>query len=82
MLQIDGESGIKYSAKEMYNGIVRLAYLLQKLNIKEGDVVGICSENRYEFVLTMFATFCLNATVAPLNITYTESMEMLSFISN
>lgn len=39
---------------------------------KPGDVVGICSENRLEFAVTVYATILLGATVAPVNVTYTE----------
>lgn len=39
---------------------------------KAGDVVGICSENRLEFAVTVYATILLGATVAPVNVTYTE----------
>lgn len=72
IILINGVSGQKYSGRTIYNSIIRLAHCLQKLDIKEGDVVGICSENRYEFLVTLFASLCLNAAVAPLNVTYTE----------
>lgn len=40
--------------------------------VKEGDVIGLCSENRLEFPVVVFAAFCLGATIAPLNVTYTD----------
>lgn len=46
--------------------------LQQHFGIKSGDVISICSENRIEFGLTIYAAFLIGATVAPLNNTYTE----------
>lgn len=46
--------------------------LRQVLNVKPHEVIGLCSENRIEFSITMYAAFALNAIVAPLNTTYTE----------
>ncbi|XP_055378124.1 uncharacterized protein LOC129609903 [Condylostylus longicornis] len=68
----DGLTGKNISAIELRKKIIRLTYCLEKLGVREGDVVGICSENRFEFVITIFSIFCLNATAAPLNVTYTE----------
>lgn len=45
---------------------------LSYLNVKEGDVVGLSSENCFDYIVVLFATFCLSATASPLNITYTE----------
>lgn len=56
----------------MHDSIVRLAYVLKHLGVKSNDVVGLSSENCIEFAITLFATFALNATVAPLNVTYSE----------
>lgn len=56
----------------MYNSIVRLAHVLKHLGIKSNDVVGLSSENCVEYAITLFAAFAVNATVAPLNVTYSE----------
>lgn len=40
--------------------------------MKQGDVIGICSENRLEYPILAYATFCLGATIAPMNVTYTD----------
>lgn len=40
--------------------------------IEEGDVISICCENRLEYPIIVFAALCLGATIAPLNITYTD----------
>lgn len=53
--------------------VIRLVKSLSNVfGVKEGDVIGLCSENRLEFPVVVFAAFCLGATVAPLNITYTD----------
>lgn len=56
----------------MYESIVRLAHVLKHLGIKNNDVIGLSSENSVEFAITLFASFAVNATVAPLNVTYSE----------
>lgn len=48
--------------------------------MKEGDVIGLCSENRLEFPIVVFATICLGATLAPLNVTYTDRKRTFYFL--
>uniref|UniRef100_T1GTM7 Luciferin 4-monooxygenase n=1 Tax=Megaselia scalaris TaxID=36166 RepID=T1GTM7_MEGSC len=43
------------------------------MNINPGDVIAISSENRYEFAVIAFGTLFMNATLAPLNVSYTPS---------
>lgn len=45
--------------------------------VKEGDVIGLYSENRLEFPVVIFAAFCLGATIAPINVTYTDRKWLL-----
>ncbi|XP_034485397.1 4-coumarate--CoA ligase 1 [Drosophila innubila] len=71
-VMIDAVSGTEYSAKFMYDSIVRLAQILQKLGVKHNDVVGLSSENSVGFAIAMFAGFAVGATVAPLNVTYSD----------
>lgn len=47
--------------------------LREKFDIKCGDKIGVCSENRFEFAVTWYAILALGCTMAPLNVTYTES---------
>lgn len=56
----------------MYDAIIRCAYVLKHLGVKSNDVVGLSSENSVEFAIALFAAFAVNATVAPLNVTYSE----------
>lgn len=61
------------TASELRSKIIQCAKVLQlQYNIKEGDVIGIYSENRLEFPVIVYAAFCLGATVTPLNVTYTQ----------
>ncbi|KAH8383371.1 hypothetical protein KR009_008251 [Drosophila setifemur] len=69
---IDALNGVEYTASYMHKSITRLAYILQKLGVKQNDVIGLSSENGVEFALAAFAGFAVGATVAPLNITYSE----------
>lgn len=71
-VMIDAVSGTEYKANFMYDSIVRLAHILQKLGVKHNDVVGLSSENSVGFAIAMFAGFAVGATVAPLNVTYSD----------
>ncbi|EDW98995.1 4-coumarate--CoA ligase 1 [Drosophila yakuba] len=69
---VDAVNGVEYTASFMHKSIVRLAYILQKLGVKQNDVVGLSSENNVNFAVAMFAGFAVGATVAPLNVTYSD----------
>ncbi|XP_017015886.1 luciferin 4-monooxygenase [Drosophila takahashii] len=69
---VDAVNGVEYTASYMHKSIVRLAYILQKLGVKQNDVVGLSSENSVNFAVAMFAGFAVGATVAPLNVTYSD----------
>lgn len=59
---------------------IRLAKSLQlKFGVKEGDIIGLCSENRLEYPVIIFAALYLGATVAPLNVTYTKRTAHFTF---
>lgn len=74
-LQIDGITDREFTANEILGQTAHLAKCMrEKLNVKSGDTIGICSENRIEFVVTAFATIALGATLAPFNTTYTEGI--------
>ncbi|XP_037953679.1 4-coumarate--CoA ligase 1 [Teleopsis dalmanni] len=72
VMMIDAVTGVEYTAKFIYDSIVRLANILTSMGVKSGDVVSISSENSVEFAIALFATFALNATAAPINVTYSE----------
>lgn len=65
-------SGKSINSAQLLQRSVRLAECLQAAGVGVGDVIGLSSENRPEFAVPVFASFLLGATLAPLNITYTE----------
>lgn len=69
-MQINAANGETLTSNELRSRSIRVAECLQHAGIKEGDVVSICSENRFEFMITLYGTVFLGATVAPLNTTY------------
>ncbi|XP_012160201.1 luciferin 4-monooxygenase isoform X1 [Ceratitis capitata] len=71
-VMIDAVTGQEYTAKYMYDSVVRMAHVLKHLGVKSGDVVGLSSENSIRFAIVLYASFAVNASVAPLNVTYSE----------
>lgn len=70
---MDGITGKEYSAKQILSDATHLAILLrQSFNLKAGDKISVCSENRYEFAITIHAAHFLGVTIAPINNSYTE----------
>lgn len=70
---MDGVSGVQLTRAEVRQRVIQLASsLAARYQVRAGDVVGICCENRLEFPIIAFATMCLGATLAPLNVTYTD----------
>ncbi|XP_053678264.1 luciferin 4-monooxygenase-like [Anopheles nili] len=70
---IDGVFGTEVTYRELLEQGARLAVCLrQQVGIRSGDVIGIVSENRLEFPAVLVGAFLLGATVAPINLTYTE----------
>lgn len=72
MYQIDGITSQELTYNELKTRSIRYAECLQAEGVQEGDVVGLCSENRMDFTCALFGTILLGATVAPLNLTYSE----------
>lgn len=69
-LQIDYHTGHKVSYKELLEETVSAAVGLQSMGLNRGDVVGICSENRPEFVTAVMGAICCGAVVTVLNPQY------------
>ncbi|XP_055531065.1 uncharacterized protein LOC129721953 [Wyeomyia smithii] len=70
---IDGVYGTELRYLELLEQAARLGECLRSVaGVQVGDVVGIVSENRLEFPPVLFAAFFVGATVAPINLTYTE----------
>lgn len=71
--QIDGVTSQELTFNELKTRSIRFAECLQSEGVVEGDVVALCSENRIDFTCALFGAIYLGATVAPLNLTYSES---------
>lgn len=69
---VSGETGESLSAVELVAKCIEMAKALKAVGVRQGDVVSIVSENRFEFVFVSLATIFLNATLAPLNNSYSE----------
>lgn len=72
MVQIDGLSGEEVTAVQLRDRSIHLAQCLIAAGVKPGDRIGICAENRFEFAYVLFGTLIVGATLAPMNVTYTE----------
>ncbi|XP_055903336.1 uncharacterized protein LOC129939373 [Eupeodes corollae] len=72
VMMTDASTGNQYTRKYIHDRIIRLAYILQKLGVKDGDVIGICGENSIDYAVVLYAAFALGATAAPFNATYSE----------
>lgn len=60
------------TAMELRDRSIQLAQCLIAAGITPGDRIGICAENRFEFAYVLFGTLIVGATLAPMNVTYTE----------
>jgi 4-coumarate--CoA ligase len=69
---VDGITSEETSYLEIRARAIRLARKLQASGITKNDVISIVSENRIEFPVALFAVFLCGATVAPINLTYSE----------
>lgn len=71
---MDGRTGAELSASQLRDASVRVAQSLLMSNIRPGDVIGICAENRFEYAYVMFGCLFVGATLTPMNVSYTERM--------
>ncbi|KFB36727.1 luciferin 4-monooxygenase [Anopheles sinensis] len=70
---IDGVYGTTLTYLELLERGSQLAECLRTVvGIRSNDVVGLVSENRLDFPVVVVASFLLGATVAPINLTYSE----------
>uniref|UniRef100_A0A182T271 Luciferin 4-monooxygenase n=1 Tax=Anopheles maculatus TaxID=74869 RepID=A0A182T271_9DIPT len=70
---IDGVYGTEITYTELLEQGARVAECLRReVGIRSGDVIGLVSENRLEFPTVLIGSFLLGATVAPINLTYSE----------
>lgn len=68
-----GITGQQLSAIELMNKSITISKALLAAGIKQGDIVSVISESRFDYVFVLFGTIFINCTLAPLNHTYTSS---------
>ncbi|XP_055706064.1 uncharacterized protein LOC129803490 [Phlebotomus papatasi] len=69
---IDGLTGRKVFYRAIKEKALNLAEFFRQIGIKEGDVIGICSENRLEFSITLYGALFIGATIVGINYFYNE----------
>ncbi|XP_049876868.1 uncharacterized protein LOC126374335 [Pectinophora gossypiella] len=69
---IDGITGEKITFNELAQKVLNTAASLIQLGVKRRDVVSICSENRIEFMITVFATIYIGAVANFVNCAYSK----------
>lgn len=65
-----GVTGRTLSANELLNKSLEISKALLAAGIKQGDIVSVVSECRFDYVFVLFGTIFINCVVAPLNHTY------------
>ncbi|XP_050095503.1 luciferin 4-monooxygenase-like [Anopheles aquasalis] len=69
----DGLFGTQATYLELLEQGARMAECLRTVaGVRSGDAVGLASENRLEFPVVVIGAFLLGASVAPVNLTYSE----------
>jgi acyl-CoA synthetase (AMP-forming)/AMP-acid ligase II len=69
---VDGVTSDEYTYLQIRSRAIRLARTMQAAGVGKHDVVSIVSENRIELPVTLIAAFLCGATVAPINLTYSD----------
>ncbi|XP_026319421.1 4-coumarate--CoA ligase 1-like [Hyposmocoma kahamanoa] len=69
---IDGVTEEKITYEDMAQQILDVAQSLNRLGVKKGEVVAIYSENRIEFIVTIYAIIYIGAIVTFINNGYSK----------
>ncbi|XP_061728907.1 luciferin 4-monooxygenase-like isoform X1 [Cydia pomonella] len=67
---VNGDTGEEVTFQQILNDVVGVATGLKKFGVQRGDVVGLCSESRIEYISTAIAVMCCGATVTAVNLQY------------
>jgi acyl-CoA synthetase (AMP-forming)/AMP-acid ligase II len=86
-LQVDAVTGETRTYADIMSAALSVADFLYSRGIRNGDVVGICSENSLNFILPLIGTLFIGATCAPLNPNYTlrkhkQKYSVVAFYAN
>ncbi|XP_044728018.1 4-coumarate--CoA ligase 1-like [Chrysoperla carnea] len=73
VLMIDSETEEVLTNQKLVQNVLQNIYVLQKLNLKAGDIICILSENRLEYFVPLIASLCLGITIATINPSLTDS---------
>lgn len=71
-MKINGLTNAVWTFEDMLKQTSLMAKVLHGAGVRRNDVIAVVAENRHEYPAISFGAFYLNATVAPLNVTYTE----------
>ncbi|CAG9798396.1 unnamed protein product [Chironomus riparius] len=69
---INGLTDQRWTFNDVLMESTKAAKALYGSGIRQNDVISILSDNRIEFAAISYGTLFLNATIAPINIAYTE----------
>jgi 4-coumarate--CoA ligase len=69
---ISGVTGEEVTFHQLKIRVIRLARALRAAGVGHNDVIGLVSENRIEFPVTLFAILLCGATAATVNLTYSD----------
>lgn len=70
-----------WTFNDMLKQSVLMSKALHSAGVRQNDVITIIAENRHEYPAISFGAFYLNAIVAPMNVTYTESKSLISWFT-
>ncbi|XP_013183419.1 uncharacterized protein LOC106129399 isoform X2 [Amyelois transitella] len=68
---INGETGQEITYQQLLKEVVNIGTGLKKIGVKRGDVVGLCSENRFEYLAAAVGIICCGAAATTINVQYT-----------
>ncbi|XP_037039131.1 4-coumarate--CoA ligase 1-like [Bradysia coprophila] len=68
-----GVTGQTLSGIELLSKSITIAKALLAAGIKQGDVISVVSESRFDYVYVLFGTIFINCVLAPLNHAYSAS---------
>lgn len=76
-----GVTGQTLSGNDLLSKSLRISKALLAAGIKQGDVISVISETRFDYVFVLFGTIFINCVLAPLNHVYSgsELQHALSF---
>src|SRR5690349_12049473 len=78
--KINGSSNKILTFNDILDQSLKMAKVLHGMGLRKNDVIAIVAENRQEYAAISFGALFLNAIVAPVNVTYTESKILIRVV--